>query len=558
MIKPLFDTKTLNLSELLSNSKIYKVPRFQRSYSWTEVNWEDLWQDIIGLKNNEESVHYLGTIVLQTQDNKTFTIIDGQQRIVTLSILILACIKLLQDLVVQKIDEEKNKERKEIFMNKYIGFKDPKALTYQSKLTLNDTDKGIYNSYLIQFSRPLNLSNLPESNRLLLKAYDFFYENLKKENFKSSEEIVDFIESIISNRLFFIQIIVDDTLSAYTVFETLNARGVELTTTDLLKNYLFSLLDNNIDIDNIQPIWDKVVNSIGYRKFPRFLRYYSNSQKELIREEKLFREIKKNTNNKEDVIKLIEDLDRYSDVYVALDDYESELWQGNERIKNLLREIKLFDVEQYKSLLLSVYFKMNDHLESVLRIIRAITFRYTIIGNYNPNQLEKSYNKASIKITKGEIIDPEDLHKELSQVYIDDEIFKNNFSTISFDTRKTKMKKIVRYILLSIENQTYNKTYSIFDTNPSIEHIYPENYTGERVLNPNLIYRLGNLTILETNLNKLCSNKKFDSKKSIYEKSQYEITKELVNNKEWIEDNIKNGQQEFAKIATSIWRSPYV
>ncbi|MFN3605356.1 MAG: DUF262 domain-containing protein [Leptonema sp. (in: bacteria)] len=558
MIKPLFDTKTLNLSELLSNSKIYKVPRFQRSYSWTEDNWEDLWQDIFGLKNNEESVHYLGTIVLQTQDNKTFTIIDGQQRIVTLSILILTCVKLLQDFVLQKIDEEKNRERKEIFMNKYIGFKDPKALTYQSKLTLNDTDKGIYNSYLIQFPRPLNLSNLPESNRLLLKAYDFFYENLKKENFKSGEEIVDFIESIISNRLFFIQIVVDDTLSAYTVFETLNARGVKLTTTDLLKNYLFSLLDNNIDIDNIQPRWDKVVNLIGYRKFPRFLRYYLNSQKELIREEKLFREIKKNTNKQEDVIKLIEDLDRYSDVYVALDDYESELWQGKEEIKNLLREIKLFDVEQYKPLLLSVYFKMNDHLESVLKIIRAITFRYTIIGNYNPNQLEKTYNKASIKITKGEIIDPKDLHKELSQVYIDDEVFRNNFSIISFDTRKTKMKKIVRYILLTIENQNYNKNYSILDTNPSIEHIYPENYTGEKILNPNLIYRLGNLTILETNLNKQCNNKKFDVKKSIYQKSQYEITKELVNNEEWTENNIKNRQQQFAKIATSIWRSPYV
>ncbi|HOK98059.1 MAG TPA: DUF262 domain-containing protein, partial [Bacteroidales bacterium] len=132
MLKPLFDTKTLAFSELLGNSKIYKVPRFQRSYSWDESNWEDLWLDIEALKNDVESTHYLGTIVLQTEDSKNFTIIDGQQRMVTLSILILACLKLLDELINQKIEPEKNKERKEIFINQYIGFKDPKALTYQS------------------------------------------------------------------------------------------------------------------------------------------------------------------------------------------------------------------------------------------------------------------------------------------------------------------------------------------------------------------------------------------------------------------------------------------
>ena len=124
MIKPLFDTKTLNFEELIGNSKVYKVPRFQRSYSWEEPQWEDLWQDILLLKKAEEeeveekkavekkaeeSVHYLGNIVLQTEDNKTFIIIDGQQRMVTLSILILGCLKLLSDLRDKGIEPEETK-----------------------------------------------------------------------------------------------------------------------------------------------------------------------------------------------------------------------------------------------------------------------------------------------------------------------------------------------------------------------------------------------------------------------------------------------------------------
>ena len=562
MPKPLFDTKTINFIELLGNSKIYKVPRFQRSYSWDESNWEDLWLDILALKNNEETIHYLGTIVLQTSDNKTFTIIDGQQRIVTLSIIILACLKLLSDLEVNGIEPEKNKERKEIFINQYIGFKDPKALTYQSKLTLNDTDKDLYNSYLVQFKTPLNTSKLPESNKLMVNAFDYFIKKLESIGLKNDGEgIVDFIESVISSKLFFIQIVVDDTISAYTVFETLNARGVELTTTDLLKNYLFSLLDNDIDITNLQPRWDKIVNTVSYRKFPVFLRYYLNSQQPIVRTEKLFKEIKSKVNDRNKVFTIIDELEKYSDVYVSFEDPENELWRSYSNynnIKKLLNELKLFDVQQYKSLLLSVYFKMNKYFESVLKIIRAITFRYNVIGKLNPNELERAYNHAAIKVYKGEILTPQALQNELQRVYIDDESFKNSFSTKSFDTSKTKEKKLVRYILISIENQKYNKDYYPFDTDATIEHIFPENYMNNEIeVDNSLIYRLGNLTLLESSLNKKCGNKSFNEKVEIYMKSQYELTRELTEYEEWGIDNIRSRQEKLAKIATSIWRVPF-
>lgn len=559
MPKPLFDTKTLNFSELLGNSKIYKVPRFQRSYSWDESNWEELWLDILALKDNEESIHYLGTIVLQTEDNKTFTIIDGQQRMVTLSIIILGCLKQLDDLIKNGIDPEKNKERKNIYINQYIGFKDPKALTNKSKLTLNDIDKDLYNSYLAQLETPLNISKLPDSNQLLVKAYNYFIEKLKSIGLKDNGEvIVDFIESILSNKLIFIQIVVDDTLSAYTVFETLNARGVELTTTDLMKNYLFSLLDSEIDINNLHPRWDRIVNAVTYRKFPVFLRYFINSQRQIVRAERLFKEVKNKISSKENVFNLIDELEKYSDVYIALDDPDNELWHNNNNIKQIINELVLFDVQQHKSLLLSVYFKMNQYFEDVLRIIRALTFRYNVIGKLNPNELERAYNRVAIKIYNGEISRSQAIQQELKEVYIEDETFKYSFSTRIFDTTKTKEKKLVRYILLSIENKLFNKDYHLFDTNVTIEHIFPENYMNiEEQIDESIIYRLGNLTILEGGLNRECANKPFKEKKDLYKRSQYGITKEISENTEWSEDEIRSRQLNLAKIATSIWRLPY-
>jgi uncharacterized protein with ParB-like and HNH nuclease domain len=76
----LLDTRTTSFGDLIGNGKIYRVPSFQRDYSWNEENWEDLWQDILGLRTNPDSSHYMGALVLQSSStsDKEFTIIDGQ------------------------------------------------------------------------------------------------------------------------------------------------------------------------------------------------------------------------------------------------------------------------------------------------------------------------------------------------------------------------------------------------------------------------------------------------------------------------------------------------
>src|SRR5487761_927767 len=95
-----FNTSNQTYRQLLGNGLAYRVPRFQRDYSWTQDEWDDLWQDIEGvLAPAGEPAHYMGYLVLQTQDNKTFDVIDGQQRLTTLSVLVLAVLRALQDLI---------------------------------------------------------------------------------------------------------------------------------------------------------------------------------------------------------------------------------------------------------------------------------------------------------------------------------------------------------------------------------------------------------------------------------------------------------------------------
>ena len=103
-MKGMQDTTSSTLRQLLGNGLTYEIPKFQRDYSWENEQWDDLWQDIQSVVNGAELGHYLGYLVLQAKDDKNFKVIDGQQRITTISILILAVIKALQGFVDDEIE----------------------------------------------------------------------------------------------------------------------------------------------------------------------------------------------------------------------------------------------------------------------------------------------------------------------------------------------------------------------------------------------------------------------------------------------------------------------
>lgn len=233
----LLDTRTTSFGDLIGNGKIYRVPPFQRDYSWDEENWEDLWQDGMILHTNPKSSHYMGAIVLQSShtSDKEFTIIDGQQRLATLSIIAIAVIEKIQKLVEREEETEANQHRQEILKRTYLSDRDPRSLRYSSKLFLNENNNDFYQSNLINLRKPLNVRSLAKSNQLLWQAFQYFSNSLEEvqEIIHSGEKLATFLTDTVAQRLLFIEIKVEDELNAYTVFETLNARGIELSSTDI-------------------------------------------------------------------------------------------------------------------------------------------------------------------------------------------------------------------------------------------------------------------------------------------------------------------------------------
>ncbi len=121
----LLNTDTEDLKELLSNGKSYSVPPYQRDYSWKQEHWEDLWEDLMNAETNRED-HYMGSVVVESGERKLFRIIDGQQRMATLSILILACVDYLYALAAENVESAANNERALLLESSYLGAKIPR------------------------------------------------------------------------------------------------------------------------------------------------------------------------------------------------------------------------------------------------------------------------------------------------------------------------------------------------------------------------------------------------------------------------------------------------
>jgi uncharacterized protein with ParB-like and HNH nuclease domain len=560
----LLDTRTNSFGGLVGNGKIYRVPIFQRDYAWKEENWEDLWTDILNLYQDPDSSHYMGAIVLQSSSNseKEFTVIDGQQRLATLSILVIAIIEKINRLVEQGEQKDANQERQGILRRTYLGDRDPRSLRYSSKLILNENNNDFYQSNLINLRQPRNLRSLPESNQLLWQAFKYFSSHLEKlpEVVQSGEKLTDFLTDTVAQRPLFIQINVEDELNAYTVFETLNARGVELSSTDLLKNYLFSLFQGPDDLLEAQRQWRRIISTVPMEKFPEFLRYYLSLQHSRARRERLFKIVRESVKDGRQAFTLLDQLENYSSLFVALGNANAEFWRDIHQNRHYIHELELFRVKQAYPTLLAAYEKFSpEDFTRLLKLVCVFSFRYTVISSLNPSELETLYSQVAIAITKKEITKPKQVFEHLRSVYVSDEKFSQDFSLISISTKSQKS-KLVRYILGKLELD--KSGLDIDEDSFSIEHILPESPSDDWRQNfsdmqiEEMIYLLGNLTLLEPKLNRQIGNESYELKQAAYQKSVYKLTQDIMA-EEWTPDTLANRQRKLAQRAVYIWKSDF-
>ena len=561
-----FNTENHTYRQLLGHGLTYRIPRFQRDYSWGEEEWEDLWADIQGtLPVDGEPAHYMGYLVLQTADNRIYEVIDGQQRLTTISLIVLASMRLLGKLADEGKNTANNRARLEQLRATYIGYLDPVTLTTRNKLSLNRNNDGYYRDYLVTLAEHLPQRGFPASTHAMRKGFEWFERRLR-DLVRSADDpgvaLARFIETV-SDKLFFTVITVADQLNAYKVFETLNARGVRLSATDLLKNYLFSILargnDASHEMDELERRWESMVGRLGSESFPDFLRMHWNSCQNFARQTELFKAVRGRIKDREAVFALLRGMDDDIDTYLALTQPEGSQWPP--AWKQSAQELRMFSVRQPYPMLMAARRNLSDaDFGELLHATVVIAFRYNVIGAQHTGEQERVYHAAAMHLHNKEATTLGQVLVSLRQVYPGDIAFRTDFAEKVIKTTQTRNARIVRYILCKLEKQAGGIEFDADSPVYTIEHVLPQSpESGWDAFNDRdletFVYRLGNMTMLEAGRNKDIGNKPYVDKRPVLQQSRLHLTKTLAEeNTNWLPERLDARQKQLARIATAVWR----
>jgi hypothetical protein len=252
-------------------------------------------------------------------------------------------------------------------------------------------------------------------------------------------------------------------------------------------------------------------------------------------------------------------------LFAALTDPNHGYWAELPQAKPFIKELNLFRVRQMTPLLFAAWerFSREDFVR-ILKLVSVISFRYTVVSGLNTNTLEPAYHQAAKSVLDGIARTPAAVFERLGAIYVNDAKFQQDFSLMVTNTGGQR-KKVAKYILARLEEDASARACDA-DTDPgSIEHILPENPadnwsdTFPRELWESSIYRIGNLTLLETAANRAVGNASYAEKRTAYANSAYALTRRVpeVAPEQWTFDLLGQRQRHLAERAVHLWRADF-
>ena len=552
-----------SMAKLLTASDEILVPIFQRPYSWTKQEYIQFLEDLKRIMDEGSDSYFIGSMFFkENQDKKSNVIIDGQQRLATITILI----SVIRD-ILYKIGDDRVSD----IDNDYIKKRNLKTRDSYYKINLSGINLTFFRKYIQEKDKPQNKissfskeKKITYSNRLLFNCYQEYFLTIVNswgkgfEQNKLTELIINILQ-IILDKLNLLTITVTEESEAFTIFETLNDRGLDLTIADLLKNYLFSILSSEVDESELRDIikkWDNMIESLGKYISP-FLKHYWNSKYKPITEKEVYKALKRKINTKDKVLNFLNDLFKEAEVYNGFINPEFVYWEDKELV-SLLNEILILGVSQCYPLLLSAKAKLNDiEFKKIIFLCISISFRYSTVCNLHNNLLERLYSDIANKLRKEEIKNSKEVKNFLKNIWPKDEIYNEMFSNMTFKTSK-----VPKYIFKKINDSLDYGKEIVSSDDISLEHIIPKNPSIEsikllkrdKINYKEKINQLSNMTILSEEYNRKSSNRLFKDKKGMYQKSKLDINELLKTFKKWDQDEINEWNKYLLDLSKTIWK----
>jgi uncharacterized protein with ParB-like and HNH nuclease domain len=511
-------------------SGYYRIPRFQRPYSWTKENVQDFWDDVV--KESPEN-YFIGSMVVFKDGNQKYGVVDGQQRLTTITILLAVLRDELKahglgDLAqgIQNQIERKNIDNKPEF------------------ILSTETSYPFFQDHILKFGAPeIEVSELKEEASLRV-AYAFLRESIGSaiKAIKSDSTLTEtgkkkavqakltrIRDAVLDLKVILVKM--DNEDDAYIIFETLNTRGKDLSLADLVKNHLTKHLRvKSASIDQPKLKWEKMLETLEGSSVAldvdTFIHHLWLSRYDYLAAKKLFKVLKRRI-GKNEAKEFIDSLVADASLYRAIHEVSFWKWSKQDRrIVDALKALQLFRVEQQTPCVLSLMRCFTDkkikkgHFEEAVVAIEKFHLLFTAVtsqrssGGISEMYASLGRRLFEAKDTQKTVSVISELKTKLrSRIPVKDE-FKALFPSIIFTNNHTKQRNLVRYILAGIQAHSVAGVAIDFD-GMTIEHLVPQSEIGVGAFTDAIIGQLGNLILVPSSLNEKLADKPFKEKKKI-------------------------------------------
>lgn len=549
-----------NLLSIIKGPKQFVIPIYQRTYSWQLSQCEQLWKDIIRINSSEDMQgHFIGSVVYLQESIQTIAdvpkllVIDGQQRLTTVSIIIAALANFLHENEDIKIETSSSRLKNYYLLNS----EEDGELRY--KLLLTRKDKEAW------FNIIKGIPQSNDSSTRLYENYQFFYEKICKENIK------DVYNGIL--RLFIVDVALEkDKDNPQLIFESMNSTGLDLSQADLVRNYVLMGQESKLQTELYEKYWYPMEQSYGAdysTYFDRFMRdYLSVKTGNIPRLDQVYETFKIYVNSKQNsltISDIVKDLNKFSSYYVNIVLHKEK----NKELNSIFKQITQLRVDVSYPFILSIYNDFNNGLLSINELYQSVCyvvnyiFRRAICG-IPTNSLNKTFVTLYKNIKQDNYLEgvkaalllldsykrfPNDVEFENALLIKDVYNFRNR-----------------NYLLSKIEN--FNRKEFVNVSDYTIEHIMPQNENlcsewremlGEdwKEIQATYLHTIGNLTL--TGYNSELSDKPFSEKKSMeggFDDSPIRLNEYLRQTDTWNKEHIEIRAKKIAIKVLQIWDMP--
>ena len=556
------------ISSILNiKNRQYEIPRFQREYSWEKKHYKEFLEDMISninIKEDEIEVtqYFMGTMLFVGDKDKPSKepvyVVDGQQRLTTVTILFSAIAQIFKKL------------GNSVLANSIFEYIMTKNVDGEGIRVLKTVSSYPYFSFYIQ-SLDKGDANQPisEEEIKIKETYDFFVRNLREDNLrqllkKTGKDFSKFSHIALLKAIrdqvlaaTVIEIITEDKKEANRLFEILNSKGKGLSNIDMIKNKIFEELNTVEPADFASEKWKNINNILSCCNegigFATFLRHYFSSKYKSVSKANLydkFKELIKAPEYKD----FLKDLEDNAIIYKKIVSPQRQDYDNRKEYFWLVQTLdvfnKVFNIVNIRVPFLSLLeAKERDVIttrvfKNIVLYIENFHFAYTAVLSKGTNRVENHYSTFAIKLRKSrsknetsKIVD--ELKRNLESLFPTYNDFQTKFVTLIFSKKDNPSNMKTKYAINRLN--CYFEHSELFDERGSVEHILPEN--------EGLSLNIGNLILLENNLNVEAGNGDYKSKKPIYSKSKYKWVNDfLTNNVDWMENSVNKRAETMAKI----------